>query len=230
MQNMRRVVLVAAAFLVAFAVVSSAAWKADFTPSKYNPDVGEIINLAVCEPCLDGGAFHYRWDTNGDGVVDEETDDPVFATSFDAAGFYEVELTIVDDGGRKQTCRKGLLVGALPAYATREVLEQDDGTLFVVLTVEVAQNAAAIGLEEAIPQGWQLEVLDSGGATTRTNGETRKEEVLWMSAFEAGDELTFSYRLHPGYGTSVSRFSGEFSGYASGERFAGDICGELSLP
>jgi hypothetical protein len=230
MQNTRRVVLVVTALLAAFAVVSSAAWEADFTPSTYNPDVAEIINLAVCEPCLDGGVFHYRWDTDGDGVVDVETDDPVLAHSFDAAGFYEVQLTVVDDGGRQQTRRKGILVGRLPAYATREVLEQADGTIFVVVTVELVESASAIGIEESIPQGWQFEVLDSGGATTRTNGETRKEEILWMSAFEAGDELTLSYRLHPGYGTSVSRFSGEFSGYSGGGRFAGDICGELALP
>ena len=43
-------------------------------------------------------------------------------------------------------------------------------------------------------------------------------------------ELAFSYRLYPGYATTISKFDGEMSGYASGTRFVSSICGVLGLP
>ncbi|MEN6369348.1 MAG: hypothetical protein ABFD77_06580 [Thermotogota bacterium] len=230
MKNVRRVGIVAAVIAVAVPWMAAAAWKADFTPSTYNPGVGEGVSFAVCEPCLTGGTYTYRWDWNGDGVADVETRDPVTANSYLAAGYYEVQLTIADDTGRRETCRKGILVGVAPSFAVRDVIAQADGSILVVISLRVVEPSSALGFVETLQQGWQVELVDTAGAMTNINAEARKLEVLWGSAFDPGAELVFSYRLYPGYATTISRFDGEMSGYASGVRFVSSVCGVLSLP
>ncbi len=230
MKNVRRVWIVAAAIAVAVPWMAAAAWKADFTPSTYNPGAGEAISFAVCEPCLTGGTYTYRWDWNGDDVMDVETRDPVATYSYATAGYYEVQLTIVDDTGRRETCRKGILVGAVSSFAVRDVVAQADGAILVVISLRVVAPSSALGFVETLQQGWQVELVDTAGAMTNINAEARKLEVLWGSAFEPGDELVFSYRLYPGYATTITRFDGEMSGYAAGARFVSYICGVLGLP
>ncbi|MEW5826050.1 MAG: PKD domain-containing protein [Candidatus Bipolaricaulota bacterium] len=207
-----------------------AAWSADFTPSTYNPAVGDAVSFAVCEPCLGGGAFRYEWDFDSDGTVDIDTDAVLVSCTFAAQGFYEVTLTVRDSGGRTQVAKKGVLVGAVPAYGVRQVVDQGDGTLFVVVQITVTGDCSALGFVEAIPQGWQVEVLDAAGAMTNLNSEEKRLEALWGSQFAVGDEITFSYRLHPGYATASPRLSGEVSGYVTGLRFVGATCGSLSAP
>jgi hypothetical protein len=215
----------------ASAWAASAAWQADFTPSTFNPGVGDVVNLAVCETCLgSGGAYRYLWDFNSDGIVDLNTDSTVVACTFDATGLYEVELTIQDLGGREVTRRKGIFVGPVPAFGIRQVILETDGTLFVSISIVVNSAAAALGLVEGIPAGWQLEIVDAGNAMTRVNTETRQLEVAWMSQAEAGDELTFTYRLYSNYATQTRQLSGEVSGYVGGARFATSVCGELAVP
>jgi hypothetical protein len=215
----------------ASAWAASAAWQADFTPSTFNPGVGDVVNFAVCETCLgSGGAYRYLWDFNSDGVVDLNTDSTVAACTFDATGFYEVELTIQDLGGREVTRRKGIIVGPVPAFGIRQVILETDGTVFVSISIVVNSAAVALGLVEGIPAGWQLEIVDGGNAMTRVNAEERQLEVAWMSQAEAGDEFTFTYRLYSNYATQTRQLSGEVSGYVGGARFAASVCGELAVP
>jgi hypothetical protein len=215
----------------ASAWAASAAWQADFTPSTFNPGVGDVVNFAVCETCLgSGGAYRYLWDFNSDGIVDLNTDSTVVACTFDATGFYEVKLTIQDLGGREVTRRKGIIVGPVPAFGIRQVILETDGTVFVSISMVVNSAAAALGLVEGIPAGWQLEIVDAGNAMTRVNTETRQLEVAWMSQAEAGDEFTFTYRLYSNYATQTRQLSGEVSGYVGGARFAASVCGELAVP
>jgi hypothetical protein len=213
------------------ASVASAAWQADFTPSAFNPGVGEVVNFAVCETCLgSSGAYRYLWDFNSDGVVDADTESTATACTFDAAGFYEVKLTIQDLGGREVTRRKGILVGPAPAYGVRQVILETDGTVFVSIAIVLNSSAVAIGLVEGIPAGCQLEIIDTDGAMTNVNMETRQLEVAWASQVEAGDELTFTYRLYSNYAAQTRQLSGEVSGYVVGVRFIGSVCGELAVP
>jgi hypothetical protein len=210
---------------------ASAAWQADFTPSTFNPGAGDVVNFAVCETCLgSGGAYRYLWDFNSDGIIDLNTDSTVAACTFDATGFYEVKLTIQDLGGREVTRRKGIIVGPVPAFGIRQVILETDGTVFVSISMVVNFAAVALGLVEGIPAGWQLEIVDAGNAMTRVNTETRQLEVAWMSQAEAGDELTFTYRLYSNYATQTRQLSGEVSGYVGGARFAASVCGELAVP
>jgi len=193
-------------------------------------------DVAVCEPCLDGGDFSYGWDFDGDGTVDLTADQGVVDYSFADPGFYRVSLILTDESGRTKTHTEGILVGAIPAFARRDILLDSDGSLFVLITVSISERSRALGFRESIPRGWSLEVLDPSGAITNINAETRELEVVWGSKFEAGGELTFSYRLHPSSSLwdplADLRLSGVFSGYIPMDegqrRFVGDICGELA--
>ncbi|RLE37324.1 hypothetical protein DRJ12_03055 [Candidatus Acetothermia bacterium] len=219
--------------LIAFSFASFA-WEADFGVSTYNPAVAEAVTFAVCEPCLDGGSFSYGWDFDGDGTIDETADQGLIDHSFSAEGFYRVTLSLTDEAGMTKTHTEGILVGALPAFAKRDVLLNSDGSLFVLITVLISEGSRALGFQESIPRGFSLEILDPSGAITNINSQARELEIVWGSEFEAGGELTFSYRLHPSSsGMSGPEFSGMFSGYVRTEegqqRFKAEICGELSL-
>ncbi len=222
--------ILSAVVLAAFAF-SGVAWEADFQPSNYNPNVDETITLAVCEPCLDDGSYRYWWDFDGDGARDVETDDPSIEHAFDAAGFYEVELTLVDEIGHRKVSRRGILVGALPAYAVRETVEQGDGTILVLITIHAAAPMTVPALEETMVRGWQFELVDDGAAfVANPNAEIRTFQIAWGDAFEAGAELTCSYRLHPTRSSGpITQLAGTISGRADDKRFSGPICGRLEI-
>lgn len=233
MKKIQRVWIIAAAIVVAVPWMATAAWKADFTPSAYNPGVGEAVSFAVCASCLSSEMYTYRWDWNGDGVVDLETRDPVATHAYATAGYYEVDLVIVADTGLRDTCRKGVLVGAVPAFAVRDVLAQDDGTLLVVVTVRAVDDIpGGLGFEEQLPQGWQVSLEDTAGTMlSGTEAQTRTVYAQW-AAVDAGAEMVFTYRLsmYAGYAASEMQLSGELRGYVAGVRFRATICGATRLP
>ncbi|MGD9675836.1 MAG: PKD domain-containing protein [Candidatus Bipolaricaulia bacterium] len=233
MKKIRCVGIVAVAIAAAVPWMAAAGWKADFTPSTYNPGVGEPVNFAVCASCLSSGSFTYGWDWEGDGVIDLETGDPVATKAYAAAGFYEVQLTIADGTGRREVCRKGVLVGTSHAYAVRDILAQDDGTLLVVVAVRAVDDIpGGVGFEEKVPQGWQVTLEDTGGAMLAIfDAQARTVAVQWM-AVDAGSEMVFTYRLslYAGYAAAESRLSGELRGYIGGVRFVAPLCGAVRLP
>jgi len=226
-----RIGIIGLVIAAATACAAQAAWKADFTPSTWNPAVGGVVNFSVCDSCLgSGGVYRYLWDFNNDGTVDVDTDAQVVACTFNAPGFYEVKLTIRDAGGREETCTKGIVAGNIAAYGVRQLVVQDDGSILVSISLTVSSPVAAPGLVESIPAGWQLEVVDAGGAVTRLNSEARQLEVGWLTQVQPGDQISFSYRLYSNYSSQVKDLSGEISGYVGGARFASPVCGELELP
>ncbi|MCK5246431.1 PKD domain-containing protein, partial [Candidatus Bipolaricaulota bacterium] len=205
-------------------------FEADFDPSTYNPDVAEIVNFEVCEPCLGGSNFTFSWDFDGNGDPEFDTDQDLVTYSFASAGFYEVILTVTDAGGRTSVARQGIVVGPIPAIAVRELLVESDGAIFVLLTVTMNERVSAPGIEENIPDGWAIEVVDAGGAVMKPNMEEKQYEIAWMSMFEPGETVTFSYRLRPAYTSVLPTLSGELSGYSGGERFVAKVAGMLTLP
>jgi len=204
-------------------------FEADFDPSTYNPDVAEIVNFEVCEPCLGGSDFSYSWDFDGNGTPEMETDQDLVTYSFASAGFYEVVLTISDAGGRTSVARQGVVVGSVPAMAVRELLVESDGAIFVLITVTMNERFSSVGIEENIPDGWGVELVDAGGALARPNMEERQYEVVWMSMFEAGESVTFSYRMRSAYSSALPVLYGEVSGYIDGDRQVMGIAGMLTL-
>ena len=215
--------------ILTFAMATHA-FEADFDPSTYNPNVAEIVNFEVCEPCLGDGGFTYSWDFDGNGESELETDQDLVTYSFASAGFYEVVLTITDAGGRTSVARQGVVVGPAPGIAVRELLVESDGTIFVLITVTMNESASGISIEENIPDGWTVELVDAGGAVVKPNMVERQYEILWVSMFEPGESVTFSYRLRPAYTAVLPTLYGEVQGYFSGTRFVMGIAGMLTLP
>jgi len=216
--------------ILATCAVGGLAWNADFDPATFNPNVDEPVTFAVCEPCLDSRSYRYAWDFDGDGAVDLETEELVVEYTFSEPGFYETELTLIDADGRRSTKRKGILAGTQPAYAVREVIRQGDGSIFVLITIRVNATVSAPGIEESMPRGRQFELVDDGGAmAANPNAAARTFEVIWGSLFDAGDELSFSYRLHPAGSALSTSLSGPLSGRSGGKRFVVEICGEVEV-
>ncbi|MBE0636818.1 PKD domain-containing protein [Candidatus Bipolaricaulota bacterium] len=215
--------------LVLMSAVAVSAFEADFDPSTYNPDVGEIVNFEVCEPCLGGSDFTYSWDFDGNGEAERETDQDLVTYSFDTAGFYEVVLTITDAGGRTSVATQGIVVGPIQAFAVRELLVEADGAIFVLITI-TTRATATVNIEEGLPNGWAVEVVDTGGAVVKINSTEKRIEAAWMSLYDSDETLAFSYRLRPAYTSVLPELSGNVVGYASGVRYVMGIAGMLALP
>jgi len=215
--------------ILTFATIAYA-FEADFDLSTYNPDVAEIVNFEVCEPCLGGSDFTFSWDFDGNGEPEFETNEGLVTYSFGTAGFYEVVLTITDAGGRTSVARQGIVVGSVSAVAVRELLLEPDGTVFVLITVTMNERASGISIEENIPDGWAIEVVDAGGSVVNPNMEEQQYEILWVSLFEVDETVTFSYRLRPAYTSVLPTLYGEVQGYFDGDRFVMAIAGMLGLP
>jgi len=229
MKNRWIVHLSSIGLILTFAIIAYG-FEADFDPSTYNPDIAEIVNFAVCEPCLGGNGFAFSWDFDGNGVPELDTDQDLVTYSFASAGFHEVVLTVSDAGGRTSVARQGVVVGQVPAMAVRELLVESDGAILVLITVTMNETFSSVGIEEDIPDGWAIEIVDAGGSLVNPNMAERQYEIVWMSMFEAGEAVTFSYRLRPAYTSVLPTLHGEVSGYASGDRFIMGIAGMLGLP
>jgi len=229
MTNRWIVTLVSIGLILMFATIAYG-FEADFDPSTYNPDVAEIVSFEVCGPCLGGSDFTFSWDFDGNGVSELETDQDLVTYSFDSEGFYEVVLTVSDAGGRTSVSRQGIVVGQVPATATRELLVESDGSIFVLITVTMNETFSSVGIEENIPDGWAIEVVDAGGSLVNPNMAERQYEILWMSMFEADETVTFSYRLRPAYTSVLPTLHGEVSGYSDGNLHVMGVAGMLGLP
>jgi len=207
-------------------------FEADFDPSTYNPDVGEIVNFEVCEPCLGGQGFTFSWDFDGDGVSELDTDQDLVTYSFASAGFHEVVLTISDTGGRTSVARQGVVVGPVPAFGVRELLMEPDGAILVLLTIAINERPLGIGIEEYIPDGWAIELVDAGGAVGQPNMADKRQEYAWVRELDSGDTVTFSYRLRPAYTSALPTLHGIVAGFSDGiiGRYTMGIAGMLGLP
>ncbi len=232
-----RITIIGLLIAAAGALAASAAWTADFTPSTWNPAVGDVVQFSVCESCHGNvGAHAYLWDFNSDGVTDLETSSPTASFVCSGEGFYAVKLTVRDAGGREETRTKGILAGTIPVYGVRQIVVEADGAALVSITIRVTSPATGLGIEEPIPAGWQSEVIDAAGSLWTYNADKRQLEVVWMSKVTEGEEIVFTYRLYSNYASQLKQLSGAVTGFVkpsdsiSQQRFAGQICGELFVP
>jgi hypothetical protein len=225
---MKRVcsLLLATIFAVVFAVCVGLGTEVNFDPSTYNPMLGESVSFEAYRPEWGTSSLRYEWDFDGNGTVDVTTDEACVTYVFGAPGFIAVTLTVTDVGGRAETRSKGLLVGASPVHAVRDLFSETGGSVFVRITLVAQSAVSAPGLEETLPSNCQVEILDSGGGYVKRTGRTL--QVLWMEAIGPEETRTLSFRLYPTYGTGVPALSGTLSAYAEG-RVAVPVCGDLAV-
>jgi len=190
--------------------------------------VGEPVVFDLCRPCIGDEVVQFEWDFESDGSVDQTTGDAWTETAYSRDGFVVVTLTTIDVDGREESCQKGILVGASPLIAVRKVAAEGNGVFYVLVTVVARQSISAPGIEESIPVGWRVEVLDSGGAIS-PKLEDRTLQVVWGSSLLAGENLQFSYRLYPSYGSASPPLAGIVSGIAL-KRVKAEVCGDQAIP
>ena len=221
MKERLTIILCLSALILLFGV-SVLGDEANFVPSTYNPAVGESVLFEVCQACLASEADHYEWDFDGDGLYEVTTDAVRITQTFTEPGYIVISLRVVDTHGRELTHSKGILIGESPLFAVREATTEGDGMILVRITLSAQAEVRAVGLEEFIPRGWQVEVIDPGNTISKKEGENLY--FLWMNPIYVGEMWTIIYRLYPSYGVGSPTLSGNVSGYGEG-RIRVPVCG-----
>lgn len=140
----------------------------------------------------DGTIARYRWDFNGDGVVDLETTEPVVKYAYLAGGTFTVRLTVVDNTGMETTFALPLTVSPLTVTALRSISTTTalPGYAFrVQVRIHTDQDLAGAGLDENPPVGWEITPVANGGAIFK------RPEVQWvfLEPIKAGTERIIIY-------------------------------------
>jgi len=222
MKERLTIILCLSALILLFGV-SVLGDEANFVPSIYNPAVGEGVIFEVCQACLASEVDHYEWDFDGDGLYEVTTDAVRITQTFTEPDYIVISLRIVDTHGRELTHSKGILIGESPLFAVREAITEESGMILVRVTLSAQAEVRAVGLEEFIPRGWQVEVIDPGNTISKKEGENLY--FLWMNPIYEGEMWTITYRLYPSYGVGSPTLSGYVSGYGEG-RIRVPVCGD----
>ncbi len=223
----RLTIILCLSALISLFGVSVLGDEANFVPSTYNPAVGEGVIFEVCQACLVSGADHYEWDFDGDGLYEVTTDEVRITQTFTEPGYIVISLRVVDTHGRALTHSKGILTGESPLFAVREATTEGDGMILVRITLSAQAEVRAVGLEEVIPRGWQVEVIDPGNTISKKEGENL--QFLWMNPIEPGEMWIIVYRLYPSYGVGSPTLSGSVSGYGEEGRIRDSVCGDVTV-
>lgn len=74
------------------------------------------LGVKLCDG-ISSGPCGYRWDIDGDGAIDETTDEPVLETTYFAPGMYRPRVTIIDVNGNSGTAETWLEVQSTPSVS-----------------------------------------------------------------------------------------------------------------
>lgn len=136
---------------------------------------------------LDGIIDLYKWDIDGDGIIDLETTSSDIEHAFQEPGEIKLTLTIVDDEGRTDVHTETVdILPSVLAVRSVETCMPNDVTIparVVQVSIVISVNTLLHGLSvsETVPVGWTFAEVDSDGATLRQNGQTM--EWLFLEKF-----------------------------------------------
>lgn len=190
----------------------SATFKTDTTPPTARLIAGPRQTLPGIDVVLDahesadplGAIADFRWDTNGDGVIDRDTStNALTTTTFAAVGTYHLAVQVTDEAGLTSSATVDVTI--TPAIAS--ALGQGAGVRFIppkatgarlvklVLTPPAGARAVRISNDDDPNQpGITRVVFDSQASTTTdwvldpqtSPGKEAKQVFVW---FERGTEL-----------------------------------------
>ena len=140
----------------------------------------------------DGQIVQYKWDFNGDGVVDLVSTEPVVQYGYIAGGSYTVRLTVVDNVGMEGTFTLPLFVSPVTVTAVRSISTTTalpGYTFRVQVRIHTDQDLAGAGLDENPPVGWEITPVANGGAIFN------RPQVQWvfLEPIKAGTERIIIY-------------------------------------
>ncbi len=142
----------------------------------------------------DGQIVEYRWDFNGDGVVDLTSSEAVVRYTYPSGGSYNVQLTLVDDVGITTTYNYPLYVSAITVVATRSISTTTalpGYTFRVTVRIHTDQDLVGAGLEEDIPVGWEITPVENGGAVFKRP----TTQWVFLDTIKAGTDRVITYDL-----------------------------------
>jgi len=152
------------------------------------PHLGVVTLLdASMSYDLDGDIELYKWDFDGDGIIDLETAFSDTEYAFQEPGEIELSLTVVDDEGKAEVYTK--TIDILPSVLAERIIETcmpgdwtvPEGIVYVSLVLSVNTLLNGLSVSETIPAGWTFAEVDNDGATLRRNGHTM--EWLFLEKF-----------------------------------------------
>lgn len=142
----------------------------------------------------DGQIAEYRWDFNGDGIVDLVSTDPVMRYTYPAGGSFNVQLTLVDNVGTTTTYNYPLYVSAITVVVTRSISTTTalpGHTFRVTVRIHTDQDLVGAGLEEDIPVGWEIIPVEHGGAVFKRP----TTQWVFLHPIRAGTDRVITYDL-----------------------------------
>ncbi|HAF70858.1 TPA: hypothetical protein DCL37_05870 [Candidatus Acetothermia bacterium] len=142
----------------------------------------------------DGRIVEYRWDFDGDGVVDLSSTDPTVRYTYPSGGSYNLELTLVDDMGLTTDYSLPLYISPVTVVVTRSIsttTAMPGYTFRVTVRIHTDQDLVGAGLEEQIPAGWEITPVESAGAVFK------RPTIQWVfvEAIRAGTDRVITYDL-----------------------------------
>jgi len=203
-------------------VVWGLAGGVSIVPSDLTPLPGTELTLRA-EGAPSGASFY--WDFGGDGTVDLASQSPeVIYTA--RPGYQEVVLQVVQEGTAIGSARLAIVaderLGAFRIVKGCDPIE-------VTVTIRAKGHVVAPGIEESIPPGWTMEIIDDGGALYKLKSDTL--QAVWPLELWTGNEVSLRYLLYPPAPGAMARLYGSASAYAAeGGRIEIRIGGSVIVP
>ena len=186
----------------------------------------------------------YAWDFDGDGIIDDVTEDAVIIHAFAAEGLRDVTLWATDSEGRVGEFEREIEV--FPSVSIVRTIETclpndetiEGATIDVFLTIDVNTEIHGLVVHEVTPDGWALELVENNRATPHHDVADHAVDWLFLETLQDGDTRTIQYRLTAPTGgfdsdqTAEGEPGGRESvtivgvGSSSSPRFAQQLAGE----
>lgn len=127
-------------------------------------EVGQQVSLNAMDSDAAGDIVEYRWDTTGDGEIDQTTEEAVITPIYDQPGEYEITLTVVDEFDQTASTTVTLTVTADPPEAALNV-SPDEETIGEEFLIEAGDSTGNI-----VEYQW---AFGDGEETTGTDSTVR---------------------------------------------------------
>jgi len=168
-----------------------------FLPS--DPCIDEPVTFdASASEDPDGKIVSYEWDFDGDGIFEERVDSPIVKHSFDHASDNLVTLKVRDNLGAVGLASRQIEVSermvsvnrtiatSLPAHETLT-----GGVFKVTVTIQAHGTVMGLGLDEDVPQGWEVQPISNDGAQFKSS----RLQWIFFNPIYDGEERRITYEV-----------------------------------
>jgi len=171
-----------------------------FTYRPAEPVVGEPVYFeASASRSSAGPLIQFRWDFDGDNLIDLVSSTPSATHIFPIAGEHTVTLQVVDSLRRVASQTQIVRVSSELVLVTRRIktflpdFQTLPGYHFIVeLLVETKRPVFGLGFKEEPPENWRIQPMENAGAQFSTSNSI---EWLFLETLPAGESRKLTYRI-----------------------------------